>query len=43
MAQMRRSRVIADDTLLWQSGYGLGFQVLRTSEREPVGHGGRGD
>ena len=40
MAQMRRSRVIADDPLLWQSGYGLGFQVLRTSERELVGHGG---
>jgi hypothetical protein len=41
MAQMRRSRVIADDDpLLWQSGYGLGFQVLRTSERELVGHGG---
>lgn len=39
MAQMRRTRVIADDPV-WQSGYGLGFQVLRTTERELVGHGG---
>jgi len=39
MAEMRRTRVIADDPT-WQSGYGLGFQVLRPGERELIGHGG---
>lgn len=39
VAEMRQTQVIADDPT-WQSGYGLGFQVLRPGDRELVGHGG---
>lgn len=39
LAEMRRPHVIADDAE-WQSGYGLGFQVLRVGGRRLVGHGG---
>ena len=39
LTEMRQTQVIADDPT-WQSGYGLGFQVLRPGPRELVGHGG---
>lgn len=39
LAEMRQTQVIADDPK-WESGYGLGLQVLRLGPRELVGHGG---
>jgi CubicO group peptidase (beta-lactamase class C family) len=39
LAEMRQTQVIADDPK-WESGYGLGFQVLRSGPRELVAHGG---